>query len=216
LDSLFTVTTPATDRTLLSIAELRSAVGVADQTRDVELKALGLRVADRITRACQLRADGATAPTLRKEKITETFRQTRVTSDPRRHYSSELVLSRRPIVSVTSVTEDGTALTSADYEIFASKGALRRLTGATAMFWYAATTVIVYDAGWDTVPTDIKFAAEQLARAYWFQNARDPALRQISVPGVIERQYWVGSAGDPDIPQNVMDMLSPYMNPAIG
>jgi hypothetical protein len=216
LDSRFDVTTPTTDRTLLSIGELRAAVGVTDQTRDVELKALGFRVADRITRACQLRADGATVPTLRKERITETFRQTRVTSDPRRHYSSELVLSRRPIVAVTSVTEDGTALTSADYEIFASKGALRRLTSATATFWYAMTTVIVYDSGWDIVPSDLKFAAEQLARAYWFQNSRDPALRQISVPGVIEKQFWVGASGDPDIPQNVMDMLSPYMNPAIG
>jgi hypothetical protein len=216
MSSEFSVTTPATDLTLLAIGELRAAVGVTDQTRDVELKILGKRVSDRITQACRVKADGATPPTLRKESLSETFRMP-ARYDYHRHQPQELILARFPIVTVTSVTEDGTALTASDYKLLGKSGMLLRLSSdGHSRPWCGSITTIAYDAGWATVPESLKMAAEQLARAYWFQNSRDPALRQISVPGVIEKQFWVGASGDPDIPQNVMDMLSPYMNPAIG
>jgi len=219
--SVLSVTTPAGDLALLTIEELRAAVGVTigDSSQDATLATLGTRVADRITQACNVATDGAKPPTLREETLSETWRLRQLGRGSAHHHGhgSELLLARRPIVSVTSIEEDGIALDPADYEILAASGMLRRLSGDAPRSWsLAGKIVVVYVAGWATVPESLKFAAEQLARVYWFQQTRDPALKQISIPGVIERQFWVDTSNDHDIPQDVMDILEPYRNRSVG
>jgi hypothetical protein len=206
------VTTPAEDLTYLSIEELRAAVGITGGSRDPDLQRVGGRVAAAITEACKVATDGATPPTLRKETITDTFRLSRTMT--RLHYTdpAPLHLSRRPIVSIASVVAAGTALDPASYEIRAGEGAIYRLAGDGRCDWSVGTTVVVYDAGWVTVPERLKLANEKLMRLYWFENGRDPSERQISIPGVIEVQRWIGAPADPSIPQDVMDDLGPYIN----
>ncbi len=59
MDSVLSVTTtPATDLALLTIRELRAVIKVSDGSQDIALKRLGSRVADRITQACNIAADG--------------------------------------------------------------------------------------------------------------------------------------------------------------
>jgi hypothetical protein len=231
VNSILSVTTPAPDLALLTIEELRAAVGVKDNSKDDALTTLGKRVSGRITAACNIVEGGVIPPTLRLETLTETFlmahwgafHHTPINShywrNPREQPSAldPMVLSRRPIVSVSSVDESGTMLDPADYQIVPSKGELIRLfNGLPSSWWRGQKITIVYEAGWEAVPENLKRAAEQLARDYWFQQARDPAVRQINVPGVVERQYWVGSPNDPDISQEIMDMLRDYRNVILG
>lgn len=217
MDSILSVTAPASDLSLLTLDELRAAIGLKDNSKDADLRALGTRVFDRITQACRIAADGATPPTLRQETLTETFRFDLLRRWDWRSRQREIVLSRRPITQVKSVEEAGTVLNPAtDYETLAAAGMLRRLLNDEPAHWGSGKVIVQYTAGWETVPEGLKLAAERLARAYWFQQSRDPAVRQINIPGVIERQYWISAASDPDIPKEIMDMLGPYRNTAVG
>jgi hypothetical protein len=38
-----------------------------------------------------------------------------------------------------------------------------------------------------------------LVSDYWTSRGRDPPLRGETIPGLIERQFWVGSVGDPEL-----------------
>lgn len=199
---MLSVTTVATDLNLLTSAELRAAIGVEDSSKDAALVTLGKRVSSTIAKACKVEADGAVPPTLRLETLTETFRL--------KSSHVELVLSRRPAISITSVTEDNIALTAADYELEKGSGILRRLDGSdNPSCWAAAKIVVVYPAGWQTVPDDLKLAATKLAAAFWSEGQKiDPSLKRESIPGVIEQEWWVGPSDDPIIPQEVMDLLN--------
>jgi hypothetical protein len=228
MSSIFTVTTAAPDLTLLDITELRAAVGITNDAQDTALMALGAQVAARIASVCDVADDGVRPPTLRQETLTETFRShyrwPGFGYSPRPHHEGEnLILRRRPIVSVFAITEDGVALDPAtDYEIVAPKGMLRRLTGRAGVkmpwWWFAAEIIVVYDAGYPVVRDDLKRAASLLALTYWRAQSRDPAVRQINIPGVIERQFFSPPAGAPDIPLEVRNILSEgnYLNREVG
>lgn len=206
---MLVVTTAATDRALLTAAEARAAIGddAADATK---ITALLNRVSSAITRTCRVPAGGAVPPTLRRETLTETFRL--------KSYQEHLVLSRRPIVSVTSIVEDDTTLASDDYEINAATGMLLRLDDSDEPSeWLAAKIVVVYVAGWETVPDDLKLAAVKLAALFWSEGERvDANLKSESIPGVIDQEFWVSPASDPLIPEEVKQLLVPYMNHWIG
>lgn len=203
-----TVTSAADDRSLLTLDALRAATGVATGRAD-ELRALGAAVAQTITRFCGIRAGGATPPTLRAETLTETFR---LDDAPQR-----LVLARRPILSVTSVTEAGEALTlDTDYEIESAPGMLLRLCGDAPSCWRCGKIVVVYSAGWSTVPEDLALAASKLASLLWQEAGRDPNLKRVRIEGVSEREYWVPPSSDPLIPQEIAELLGAYCNASQG
>lgn len=212
------VTSAATDLSLLSITELRKAANVSDSSRDADLLTLGLRIAATITATCNIATDGATPPTLRKETITDTFRRNRFFARVRNRDrdglagDEEIYLSRRPVVSVASVTESGVLLDPASYEVRGGIGALVRLNNDVPCQWAPSKIVVVYDAGWATVPDGLKRAAEQLVQLYWSQASKDPLVSQSNVPGVLEQQIRIGSQSAPSIPQDVMDDLGPYIN----
>jgi hypothetical protein len=94
---------------------------------------------------------------------------------------------------------------------------LRRLTDDNETVWPGCKIVVTYSAGWQTVPDDLKLAAVKLAAVLWSEGERiDPNLKRESIPGVIDREYWVAPSGDTLIPQEVLDLLAPYMNHYIG
>lgn len=209
------VTDDAGDLSLLTVAELRSAVNISGASQDVALGRLGLRVAAAITAACKVASDGINPPTLREEAITETIRRNWRYGMPREHLNEgahTLYLSRRPVTTVASVIESGVTLDPSMYEIHAAAGAIVRLNNDIPCQWARGKIVVAYIAGWDDIPDGLKRAAEQLMQIYWSQQANDPLVKQISIPGVIERQFWIGSSSDPAIPQDVMDDLGPYIN----
>lgn len=204
---MLTVTTAASDPGLLSIAELRTVAGLAsgDSSRDAELTVLGARTARVIAAACKIVRAGVTVPTLRLETLTEVLRP----EVSRRQIS----LARRPVVAISSVTEDGETVAASGYEIDAAAGLLLRLDASDEpSCWAAAKITLVYSAGWETVPDDLKEAAAKLSAVFLAEGRRaDPNLKRENIPGVIEREWWIPPTADPAIPNEVMDLLAPYI-----
>lgn len=201
---MITITDAADDYNLLSIQELRAAVGVTGISDDAALTTMGEQISAAIARACGVAAAGSTPPTLREESIAETFRLSSC--------RASLSLARRPVVSVASVVEDGTTLDAEDYEL--DGGRLLRLESDVERDWPAAKIVVTYTAGWATVPSDLKLAASKMAALVWSQASRDPLakrerVRQDDVEEV-ETDYWVGPLNASAIPADVADMLGPY------
>lgn len=205
------IASPNADRSLLTLAERRSAAGVTDNSRDIELTALGGYVDAAITKACRVSVDGATPPTLRLESVSETWRLT--------WEHSSLILARRPVVAITSVTENDTLLTADDdYEIETASGLLYRLSGGTRICWPCGVIAMPYSAGYATVPDDLKYAAIKFMRALLQSGDRDPMLKMKRTEGVSEYQWWVDPTKDSIVPAEVMDILSlgGYVNTWVG
>lgn len=205
---MLVVTTPAEDPKLLTAEEMRAAVGVTGSGSDTVLATLNGRISRAIASHCRVATAGVAVPTLRQETLTETFR----TGMSR----ERLLLSRRPIVSVTSVVEDGETLASADYEIDAASGILLRLENDEPAAWSWQKITVVYVAGWATVPDDLKLAASKLASEIYTVGTRDPNLKRVKVEGVDEREFWVAPSSDPLISAEVDALLAPYMNTWLG
>ncbi len=200
--STFTVTTPASNLSLLTVEELRAAVGVTDSSQDAALTALGLRLSASIAKQCGVASDGIHPTTLLSETCSEVFR-------PARH-QQDLVLARRPVSAITSVTENGMALDIADYEIRRGSGILTRLSGDRFSCFPCGKITVVYEAGFDEAPDDLKLAASKLAAALYSETARDPNLKRVDIPDVEEREYWVGPSDDPLLSAEISDLLAPY------
>jgi hypothetical protein len=207
---MLTIASPNTDRTLLTILELRSAAGVTGSSRDTELRALGGYVSAAITKACRVAVAGAIPPTLRLESVSEAFRRG-YHRCYRRQREQSLMLARRPVVTVTSVTEDDTLLAPAtDYEFEGAAGLLYRLSGDITLYrvpWCAATVVVESDAGYATVPDDLKFAAIKFVKLILSQGDRDLLQKRETIPGVIEREWWVEPTREVGVPPEIMDLL---------
>lgn len=211
---MLVVSSAASNTSILTLAERRAAVGVSDVNRDEELVTLGARVDAAICSYCNVAAGGVAVPTLRAETLTETIRIPQVSADRPR---SKLVLARRPIISITSVVEDGTTLAATGYEINSAHGILLRLDGDdNESLWYGAKIVVVYRAGWATVPDNLKLAAAKLCILFWAEGTRDPNLKRVETAGIGSREYWVSPASDPLIPDEVAQLLAPYRNIAVG
>lgn len=200
--SVLTVTTPASDTTLLSIVELRAAIGLTagDTSKDTELTTIGRRIAVSIAKACKVKPGGVNPPTLRSELLTEVF-----------HFDGRiesLKLGRFPVSSLTSVVEGiATTLTADLYELSGASGVLYRMCNGHGRRWHCARATVVYQAGWETVPDDLKFAAAKYIQAVYQQGSRDPLLRSVTVDGVGSRDFWVDPTRDTVVPAEVMDLL---------
>lgn len=192
---------PNTDRSLLTIAELRAIAGVSDSSRDAELTALGNYLSSVITRTCNVAvaATGAIPPTLRLETVEETYRVgggVWPTSQPTGKQS--LALSRRPVVAISSIFENNTELAGTDYEV--QNNLLYRLSSNKRVCWPAGDIVVTYSAGWATVPDDLKYAVMRLTSAQLQDADRDPLLKRKVTEGVSEYEWWV----DPTRAQSVV------------
>lgn len=192
------------DRGLLTTAELRAAAGVSDSSQDATLVPLGRYVSAVITKLCGVKQAGIIPPTLRLETVTETFFF--------KSLQKNLVLSRRPVVEIVSVTESDTELSTTDYQFDAAAGILYRksLTGWCPNYgwWALGNTVVEYSAGYDEVPDDLKYAAIKYVQSEISQGTRDPFLKRIRIEGISEREYWVDtSKASTQTPPEVMDIL---------
>ncbi|MGO8093219.1 hypothetical protein [Rhizobium leguminosarum] len=207
------VTTKATDLTLLTVEERREAAGLgsADASKDSSLLALDQRIAAAITSECKIAIGGGNDPTLKKETLTETFYGVHV---------DRLVLSRRHNVVINSLTDCGTALVEADYIVDPETAIVTRIRCDRPAHWHGSKIIVVYDAGFEAIPGDLKMAAIDFFRLAWLEKSRDPALkgREIDVPDVqrIREDYWVGSvpgqAAEGAVPAVVAGQLMRFRN----
>lgn len=213
--SSLTVTTPAGDLSLLTVAERREAIGVTDGSQDTKLAALDLRNAASIMSKCDIAIGAGAEPTLRQETLTETFRGVDV---------DEIILARRHNVEISSLVEDGVTLTAdVGFTVHPESGLLTRLCDDRPRRWCARKVVAVYQAGFAEIPRDLAEAAMEFMRLSWFQKNRDPSLKSevVLIPDVrrIEQTFWVGptpgQSNDGAVPEIVAGKLTRFLNPMV-
>jgi hypothetical protein len=213
MDSIVTVITPAASQDLTTLATVKTITGITGSAQDARLTLL-IPIASNICATFCNRVFG-------QETVSEVFRIGYASRwhNQRSERIEQLSLSRFPVTAIASVIENtDPALDAADYELDKNSGLLRRLSGGFPFCWVGGKVTVQYTAGYvllGELPTAIEQACIELVQMMYFSGTRDPSVRQISVPGVIERQYWVGSATDPGIPQSVQDLLSPFAQPAL-
>jgi hypothetical protein len=148
---------------LLTTAELREAAGVTGTSQDTTLAAMGLRIAALITTECNVAVGNGAPPTLLQETLTETFWNVR---------TDQLVLSRRFEIAVDTLTEDDVAMTEGtDFLVDPESGILTRMYSNCPGSWCAQKIVVVYDAGFATVPRDLAQAAMDFVKIRWTSRA---------------------------------------------
>lgn len=203
---MLTVTTPATTFDLITLASVKSVLGIVNGSDDAFLKDAITQASDVIARHCK-RVFAA-------ETVEETFRLDQSHND--------LVLARYPVTSIVSIVEGVTEFDlfntddmnrSLDYELNGESGVLRRLGGdGTRDGWWAATRIVVaYKAGFDlptAAPEALKKAATRLTKAYWDTADRDLSLRSADISGVGIQTY----LDFEHLPYDAEALLVPFRN----
>lgn len=201
MDRILTVTSAASSFALTTLAAVRSDLGVDITTvPDADLAAL---IAD---------ASGAIASfcgrVFAREGVTETFRRTGRWAPP------ALALTRRPVASIASVTEDGTALSAGDYELSAADGMLYRLSADARTCWTGTKIVVAYTGGWllpgaggANLPAEVERACRQAVAALFHGRDRDPTMRSESTADVSAQSWLDPDAADGGLPAPVAAVL---------
>lgn len=137
---------------------------------------------------------------------------------------TQIVLDKAPIVDVTSVTEysgttaqdltaqplDGSTFDGYGYEVDSVTGLLSR-TSSGYVARFASRVKVVYQAGYATLPADLKQAVLELTRHLWETQRGRSAGRP--VPGYDEEYQPTGQGFA--FPNRVMELLRPYRTPVI-
>lgn len=193
---MITVTTPATNSKLIDVAIVRNVLGIDGTGEDEALGAYIDRASDVISRHCK-RVFGL-------ETVVEQFRPDQCLA--------ELILSRFPVVEITSIVEDGTTLAAADYEVNKANGCITRLHGDRPCYWSTLKIVATYSAGY-TLPAEapqaLQQACLQLVKAYYLGADRDPLIRSESVTPMSSASYFGGSDY---LPPDVIGLLGQFRN----
>lgn len=126
----------------------------------------------------------------------------------------ELILEGFPIVTITSIVEDGVTLDNDEFEVDADAGLIYRLDDDFRICWQGDKVVVTYSAGYDlldAVPRDLERAVIEMIKLQYFGAQRDPLARSVDVPGVMSKTYWVGTIGDNGaLPPSVTALLDPF------
>jgi hypothetical protein len=199
---MLSVVTPAAPSGLLNVPELRLAAGLADGSSDTTLVNLGFLVTEAIYEACRAPRSGMASPTLMAETLKEVFRPDRA--------MKSLVLSKRFVSQISSIIEDSITLPAAEYEFGSEEGIVYRLRNDALCYWEARKIEVTYTAGFMTPPAALKMAASKLVATLFSRTARDPNLKRLFIPGVVEKDFWVSPSNDPLITTEINDLLAPY------
>lgn len=125
-------------------------------------------------------------------------------------------LSRWPVVTLASLTENGKPLTDGtDFRTDPAAGSLMRLDlGGRQVNWSAQPKVAQYDAGYAVIPVDLEDAVIRMVTRRFRGKGRDPSLKQRNIPGVIEQSWWIATGNEAgNLSPDVEDVLDNYRVP---
>lgn len=207
---IVTVTVAAASRRLVDLSYARLMLGL-DASADTRLLALIDSASRSVENYCNRK--------LIRETVSEQWRL--------RQAMPSLQLTRYPVASIVSVTEDtDPALTSDYYEADEETGQLFRLDGSdNRLSWCARKITVAYSGGYvpedDTgsdVPEDLRDGTLAIVKSGWFAKQRDPYERSVDIPGLATISYGFGSAmrTDSGFPPEAEALLAPYRRWAIG
>ncbi len=200
-DSLLTIVTPATITALTDLASVKLELGVSGSTDDPYLQAQIAQASAAIVSWC--------GRAFAREVVSEVWRLDAATQP--------LSLARYPVVSVSSVTEDGATLAASDYELDAEAGMLWRLASDERTDWRARKITVAYTAGYllpdqqsRTLPHDVQRACVLMVAAQYNARGRDPLLRSEGAQGIGQVSYLDPRAGMEAMPPQAAALLQPY------
>lgn len=135
--------------------------------------------------------------------------------------SAEIIVNRFPVQEFISLTEYGNGLTNpplvenTDFESDHQTGQVWRLDQLqNRIHWNVQLVTVNYQGGYQ--PADGRLTNAQLAcmllvkQRFAERGDRDPMLIRESIPGVIERQWYIPAAKQGDLPPEVTDLLATY------
>lgn len=193
---MLTVTTAADNSNLIDISIVRAVLGIDGSGEDEALKGYIARASDVISRHCK-RVFGL-------ETVTEQFRLDQC--------QLELILTRFPVVEVTSIVEGGNTLAGTDYEVNKANGMVTRLHGDRPCYWSPCKIAVVYSAGY-TLPAEapeaLQQACLQLVKSFYLGADRDPLIRSETVTPLSSASYFGGSEY---LPPDVLGLLGQFRN----
>lgn len=196
MTSIITVTSAAESHNLTTLATVKEELSITGSDKDDLLNRWIREASAAIAGYCN-RVFGA-------ETVLEAFRS---------GYNGSLVLDRYPVISMTSIAVDDTALVAADYELDAQTGVLYRLTSDARSTWSGAVE-IAYRGGYellDALPSEIEQACILLVKGRHFSRLRDPLVKSEEIPNVMSTSYWVGTVGgSSSLPPEIVALLSPH------
>lgn len=213
MNSILTVVTPATNFDLITLAMVKSKLGIYTTIEDSKITAWIKEASDFVVNYCRR--------VFAKEVVSEQFRLDRKnqfgigSSGKIRSESAKekIILSRFPVGGVTSVTEDGSILAVTDYEVEPSTGILYRLSNDFVTNWQANKVVIVYSGGYTLVselPYDLQNAMITIVSHFRSASLRDPFVKRVEIPDVQTVEYWVGDVTTKGLPAEVISILDLY------
>ncbi|HQS18789.1 hypothetical protein [Reyranella sp.] len=216
-DPIFEVVSAAEleDRRLTTAANVQAVLFDGATTDTALIEALIDRVSAMAARRCNLaRAAGVAPPTFGRETCRATWRP-----QSGRRTGTLMLPWRVPIVSISSVVEDGVTLDSSAYSL--RPGAMLEL--ALDRCWSSAGIVVTYVTGWDLAdeeqrPADFESAVIDQVKVMYLSRDRDPTIRSEDVPGVHSATYSVAGgdsiSGNGLLPQ-LEAALADYRAPTI-
>ncbi|SHJ70356.1 Phage gp6-like head-tail connector protein [Bradyrhizobium lablabi] len=129
-----------------------------------------------------------------------------------------LQLSRWPVIApIISVVENGIALVeNTDFRVNYDTGTLIRLDSLNfyPRKWAAWPIVAKFVGGFADIPEDIEDAIIRMVTRRYASKGRDPNLKQQSIPGVIEQQFWISTGTESgNFANDIADVLNSYRVP---
>jgi hypothetical protein len=198
-----TVVTPATDRDLVTLADVREQLQFksTDTAQDAWLTKVVSRSSQQAERYCNR--------VFAEQDYQDTFGVTYG------DLGTPLMLGQAP-VTVTLVTVDGTALDPSAWIADTDPGLL--YNAIDPRVWTATDSILVqYTAGFAEIPDDVQHAVISLCTMSYRARSRDPMLRMRETPGLGREMYWIGAApGEAVLPQDIASLLNPYRRGMIG
>jgi uncharacterized phiE125 gp8 family phage protein len=225
--SVVQIVTPSKSELLTTLSRVKGELNITTGTNDEVLQAKIAEASSDVQAAIGYR--------LPSEDVVETFWR-----DDGQHWlrlgphganppETTLFLKRTPVSAIASVTVDDLPLDSSEWRLDPDAGLLDRLTpdGRPCAWCFCKSVIVAYTAGFILpgnpgrrppfgLPAGVEGAVVALVSDYWASRGRDPTLRAESIPGVIDRQFWVGAVGDPGLlPPRVWASIAQFRRPAV-
>ncbi len=205
--NIVTVTTAPTATKLTTLTRVKAELGIKDSTNDILLNA-------KIDEA-SADAEASLGFTVPRATVAETYWHSEPFEAP-----EYLILNRAPVVSIDSIMADDAIVDPALYRIDPDIGLVYALNGSGFPWrWFFYRSLVVnYTGGYllpgqanRNLPVGIEGAVVDMVQGFWLAKGRDPMLKRVDLPGLVTREWWVGTVGEAgELPPGVVAKLAPY------
>lgn len=190
------ILTPAVTNHLTTLARVKTELSITDTAQDA-------RLLDYISEASDMIAAWCNRDTFGLEEVRQTERLSRAREC--------IILARDLAVNITSVTVDGVALTTDDYE--RDGPLLYRIEQERRTCWFASKVVMEYQTGFSLLgglPPAIERACLDLVVNLVRGAGRDSSVRQESVEGIGSTSFFKGVGDALPISADRISQLTRY------